>query len=56
MTSHELAAKLLKQPDLPVVISDEGDLNEIRSIELGWDSREAENSADKMIVRLFRIA
>lgn len=33
MTAHELARKLLEQEDKPVVISDEGDYNEIKSLE-----------------------
>ena len=34
MTSHELAKQLLEQPDVPVMVSDEGDLQEIKSLSL----------------------
>ena len=48
MTSHELARRLLEQEDKKVVISDEGDYNEIRDIGLTQDG-------DEVVMRLFRL-
>ena len=47
MTSHELAAKLLEQEDKPVVVSDEGDYSEIKSVE---------QTGCEQFIRLLRIA
>lgn len=44
MTAHELAIALLAMPDNVVVVSDEGHLNEIKSLDTEGD-----------VVRLFRI-
>ena len=46
MTSHELARQLLEKEDLPVVVSDEGDLNVIT---------EAITTPDRKAIRLFRL-
>ena len=46
MTAHELAQKLLQMEDKPVVISDDGDYNEIKAVEM---------TLDKVNVRLLRI-
>ena len=46
MTSHELERQLLEKEDLPVVVSDEGDLNVIT---------EAITTPDRKAIRLFRL-